>query len=362
VMKFLSRHYNGDLNETFQKALKYFYENKFESEIDRAKIRELISHVGYFPVLESTRKTLEEAPFEFEEPDPFTGRQDSLTLLKRLRSDGASEGSIASALAGLDENEAWDLREELLRAGVDKNRIADGLAGVHSDRSYEMREKLLRQGADAANVARSLTGSDGEKAWQMRTKLFVEDPGAVLESIAGLDSPRAWDLRERCTARGLRRLLYIGHASGLRLRNMREKVATSLAGLDTPQSWEMREWLASAKVSRASLALGLTGVESERSWDMRERLFQSAAGHGWEALAGSLAGLDSERSWQMRERFEKRGDQRALLRSISGLKSDRASGIRRQMIRDQSYLDSVAASLEGDHLALVAKSKAAGTA
>jgi len=47
VRDFILRFYNGDINETFQFALRYYYSNKLESEVDKAKLDELIQHVEY---------------------------------------------------------------------------------------------------------------------------------------------------------------------------------------------------------------------------------------------------------------------------------------------------------------------------
>jgi len=47
VRDFVLAFYNGDINETFQSALKYYYVNKLDSDIDRQKLNELIRHVEY---------------------------------------------------------------------------------------------------------------------------------------------------------------------------------------------------------------------------------------------------------------------------------------------------------------------------
>ncbi len=61
VRDFVLAFYNGDINETFQNALRYYYSNKLESEIDRAKLEEIIRHVEYIaPQNVSQRKGIEE--------------------------------------------------------------------------------------------------------------------------------------------------------------------------------------------------------------------------------------------------------------------------------------------------------------
>lgn len=60
VSSFVARFYNGDISETFQRALRYYYANKLESSEDRQKVEEMINHVVYVPPVESVRRTLAE--------------------------------------------------------------------------------------------------------------------------------------------------------------------------------------------------------------------------------------------------------------------------------------------------------------
>ena len=60
VRDFVLRFYNGDINETFQQALRYYYANKLESDVDRKKLEELIRLVEYKPkVADSKRRGVE---------------------------------------------------------------------------------------------------------------------------------------------------------------------------------------------------------------------------------------------------------------------------------------------------------------
>ncbi len=60
VRDFVARFYNGDINETFQDALRYYYANKLEDVADRDQLEELLSHVVYVPSpATSKRKGLE---------------------------------------------------------------------------------------------------------------------------------------------------------------------------------------------------------------------------------------------------------------------------------------------------------------
>lgn len=47
VRDFVLSFYNGDITETFQAALRYYYSNKLESDEDKAKLEELIQYVEY---------------------------------------------------------------------------------------------------------------------------------------------------------------------------------------------------------------------------------------------------------------------------------------------------------------------------
>lgn len=60
VYSFVCNFYNGDINETFQKALKYYYLNKLESVDDKAKLEEALRLVEYIPKTESKRRGLED--------------------------------------------------------------------------------------------------------------------------------------------------------------------------------------------------------------------------------------------------------------------------------------------------------------
>ncbi len=60
VRDFILRFYNGDVSQTFQQALEYYYANKLETEADKKKLGELIRLVEYMPkTIESKRKGFE---------------------------------------------------------------------------------------------------------------------------------------------------------------------------------------------------------------------------------------------------------------------------------------------------------------
>lgn len=75
VRDFVLRFYTGDINDTFQQALQYYYANKLESEADRKKLGELIRLVEYKPkIVESKRKGTEREEKTTEKANPEAKR------------------------------------------------------------------------------------------------------------------------------------------------------------------------------------------------------------------------------------------------------------------------------------------------
>lgn len=74
VRDFILNFYNGDINETFKTALRYYYSNKVESAEDKAQLEEMINLVEYTPPQgESKRRGLkktEEAEAEIKGEGP----------------------------------------------------------------------------------------------------------------------------------------------------------------------------------------------------------------------------------------------------------------------------------------------------
>src|SRR3989344_2288501 len=54
VRDFVLNFFSGDIGETFQQALKYYYVNKLDSDVDKQKLVELIRHIEYRPPTENT--------------------------------------------------------------------------------------------------------------------------------------------------------------------------------------------------------------------------------------------------------------------------------------------------------------------
>ena len=64
VINFVQSFYRGDVNDTFQRALRYYFANRFESISDRAKVEEMIAHIKYVAPTNSRRLALDEISFE----------------------------------------------------------------------------------------------------------------------------------------------------------------------------------------------------------------------------------------------------------------------------------------------------------
>lgn len=59
VRNFVLRFYNGDINETFKRALRYYYVNKLENEDDKRKLEEIIPHVDTVTATDARRRGAE---------------------------------------------------------------------------------------------------------------------------------------------------------------------------------------------------------------------------------------------------------------------------------------------------------------
>ena len=112
VRDFVLRFYNGDINETFQRALRYYYSNKLESSEDRQQLEELISHVAYVPQPDSRRLGLEaEARAE---KTSLKGKVDQ--ELADLMADPTIPDSVKEALSSGEAKLSADVLEQMKEA------------------------------------------------------------------------------------------------------------------------------------------------------------------------------------------------------------------------------------------------------
>ncbi len=75
IFEFVQRFYRGDINKTFQDALRYYYTNRVSDQADRDKIQALINTVVYAPPQNTKRRELgaQEIPAEAPPTAPEAG-------------------------------------------------------------------------------------------------------------------------------------------------------------------------------------------------------------------------------------------------------------------------------------------------
>lgn len=111
IRDFVLKFYNGDINETFQNALRYYYINKIESQEDRAKLEELMKHVTYIAQAESKRKPLDEEA----KPENTLKNQAEKELAGLMASEKIPD-VIKDALSGAETKLSPDILEQIKEA------------------------------------------------------------------------------------------------------------------------------------------------------------------------------------------------------------------------------------------------------
>jgi MoxR-like ATPase len=113
VRDFILAFYNGDINETFQTALHYYYSNKLDSETDKAKLEELIKHVEYMaPQNVSQRRGADKSSTTPEVAVTQEGPRDEQDAWKRVF---GTEIDIQPLPAGITP----EVRKNLERMGME---------------------------------------------------------------------------------------------------------------------------------------------------------------------------------------------------------------------------------------------------
>jgi len=137
VRDFVLRFYTGDINETFQQALQYYYANKLESEADRKKLGELIRLVEYKPkVAESKRKGTEREEKTVEKTKPEAKRTEAVPETKL---EGPVAEQIEVAIEKLGKENVFGPKEIEKIFGV---RLAEVPGIPFSVEELERAEKL----------------------------------------------------------------------------------------------------------------------------------------------------------------------------------------------------------------------------
>ena len=205
VRDFVLRFYTGDINETFQQALRYYYSNKLENKADRDMFEELIRVVEYKPtVVPSRRKGIEAGPERNTEEiisESFEIAEKITKKMEQFLTEGSvSKNSIALGLTGVGTAAAMEMRKQFLTDGVSKNYIALGLTGVGTAVAMEMRKQFLTDGGVSKNsIALGLAGVGTAAAMEMRKQLLTEgsvDKNYIARSLAGANNKESFEFRE----------------------------------------------------------------------------------------------------------------------------------------------------------------------
>ncbi len=297
VMEFVQNFYQGDINETFQDALRYFYSGKLLDPADKAKLDEVIKTVHYVPRVEVRRRGLETAPARSGvEPWAFSDemQQSLATMFRGFYNSGEVPAmTLAEGLAGVTVEDAQILKDGYIGRMHHNPPDAAGrsLAGDGSEAAVPRRDLLVRQERWPA-VAESLVGLDNLSSTVLVHGLLekaqeVNHPdlyNAIMVSRAGLDSDEAWADR-----------------AALWDKAKPAAYVLSTTGLDSARAWEVRESIVMrSRANIDSLGMSMAGLDSDRAWEMRYGLLQQEGGKAGDAVALSLAGLDSEEAWALR--------------------------------------------------------------
>ncbi len=303
VLEFIQYFYNGDINDTIQKALELYYVNKISDGEEREKMRSILERVkvdlkdsleridldelqeeterdgipivGSFEILESSgkeRRLFEELKKVYEKEGvsnklawSLTGISlpEAMAFRRELLEAGASKDSIALSLAGVGTPEAMAFRRELFEAGADKDYIAEGLAGVGTPEAMAFRRELLEAGADKYSIARGLAGVGTPEAMAFRRELLEAgaNKDSIAEGLAGVGTPEAMAFR--------RELLEAGAS--------KRSIALSLAGVGTPEAMAFRRELLEAGADKDYIALSLAGVGTPEAMAFRRELLEAGA-------------------------------------------------------------------------------------
>jgi dTMP kinase len=246
---------------------------------------------------------------------------------RAIEARAARELPVAAyLLAGLDDDHAYDLREQWSKKAP--HPIAYGLRGLAGERAWKMREQLASR--SPYYVVRSLDGIavESERADALRAQFVATQPEAVLATLDGNDTATAWSIRDRLVEHCL------------------PDVVASLKRLDGERAWALRarfEAEISDPMEMSYLVESVRGLGDERAWGIRDRYLDVLPIE----VLWSLDGLQDARSWVLRSRYASQAP-KIVLRTIDGLDEPRAWALRRVYApRVKEALDSML-GLDGD--------------
>ena len=183
VRDFVLRFYNGDVSETFQRALRYYYSNKLENDADRKKLDELIGLVEYKPKpVESKRKGPEreakEQPKEKEKEKAETKEPMPETKL-----EGTIAEQIETAIEKLGKENVFGPKEVEKTFGVRLREVPEIPFSVEElERAEKMGQMLvLRVDKTEDGKPMSLSAMNGILA----TRWEKEKKGGLLNTTDG---------------------------------------------------------------------------------------------------------------------------------------------------------------------------------
>jgi dTMP kinase len=185
---------------------------------------------------EMRRAMFETAPVEVIATVGGLDIEEAWELREKLVKDKDSQAAALASLERIDTQRAWELRERLGKSRNDWG-LLEGLIGLDGERAWELRRKYQRKALPWVLV--SVTGMISDEAWRLRDGLFKIAPKLVLQTIPGLDHERAWAMRRDA-----------GY-------NCKEALG-SIKGLDLEEAWRLRESLAKRWPSHAAKSVGLS--------------------------------------------------------------------------------------------------------
>jgi len=229
--------------------------------------------------------------------DQFYGKVDELKDI--------SPGLAALCLKGLNSDEAWKLRNELV--GDASDVVAYSLSGLESPEARQMRRDLA--GRVPYYVLHSLPARlDSEEDIQLRKDLLEVSPYEVGLTLKRHDADWAWELRDRLTEISMPGAL------------------VSLTWQDSERAWEIRQ--NASEKERTYLLRGLNGLDSDAAWDLRMRYMRRFP---METIR-STSGLSSERAYALRDRFIERAPD-TVMKSLPNVHDDASMEMRRKAAR-----------------------------